>query len=213
MNTKKRQKPYLTIRRYSFTLVETLIVLTIVALVASVVTINAKKAMRSMRFQQEVSQFVESLRVAQDLMLIANADVHVKIKAEESGIKYWIETDKPLLKALEAHLKKTKVFKTVHHVVHASGKEGLIDLKFLSNGFVMSSGNIQLSSVINNDPSSLLIANIFLKGFPSPIFSSQKVGSNEITDLKKETELIQMTFHEIQMIQSQSPPPKGGGLE
>lgn len=207
MNTKKRQRHYLTIKQFAFTLVETLIVLTIVAIVASVVTINAKSALRNERFQSEVVEFVELLKLAQDLMLIANADVHVKIQADEKekAIKYWIETDKPLLKSFDSLIKKTRFLKTVHHVAYSPSKEGLIDLKFLSNGSVMSSGNIQLSSKLPNDDSSLLIANIMLKGSPSPIFSTKKLLNEESADfMNKDAALIQMTIQEIQMIQNEN---------
>jgi len=206
MNTNVRQKPYLMIRLQRYTLVETLIALTIIALIASVVAINAKKAVRKERFQSEVAEFVDTLRTAQDLMLIAGADVHVKIKEDkgEKAIKYWIETDTPLVKAFDPLIKKIKFLKTIHHVAYKGSQEGLIDLKFLSNGSMMSSGNIQLSSIIQNDSSSILIANIMLNGRPNPIFSTERLLSKDLDLMNKDATLIQMTSQEILMIQNES---------
>ena len=190
-------------KRLHFTLIELLIVLTIIALIAGVVGINIQKALRDQRFKSEVAAFVDRLRLAQDMMLIVDADVHFKIEANdtEKVIKYWIETDKPFSTTFDPFIKKVCCLKTTHHVSHALGKDGIIDLKFLSKGSVMSYGNIQLFSGIKNDPTSLLAANIMLNGYPSPIFSTERKQNDETNDLtSSDATITQATIHEIQMI-------------
>jgi len=191
--------------KLQFTLIELLIVLTIIALIAGVVGINIQKALRDQRFKSEVSAFVDRLRLAQDMMLIVDADVHFKIEANdtEKVIKYWIETNKPFSKSFDPYIKKVCSLKTTHHVSHALGKDGIIDLKFLSKGSVMSSGNIQLFSGIKNDPTSLLGSNIMLNGYPSPIYSTERLIQDQLNDFTTtDSTITQTTMHEIQMINS-----------
>lgn len=191
------------LRHKSFTLIEMLMVLSIIALIAGVIGINMQKAFRDQRFKSELAGFVDHLRLAQDLMLIADADVHFKIEANESerSIKYWIETDKPFAKHFERFLKKVGTLKTIHHVSHVSGKDGLIDLKFLSKGSVLTSGNIQLSAAKNSEEKNTLIANVMLKGYPGPIFSSNAKNSELLeTQETDDSSQILATIQEIQMI-------------
>lgn len=177
-------------------------VIAIIMLVAGVVAINAQKALKDQQFRTETSAFVDRLRLAQNLMLIAKADVHFKIEANETekSIKYWIETDREFSPSFEKYIKKVAVFKTVHHVSHASGKDGIIDLKFLSGGSTMSSGNIQLSCGNIHDPLNPHIANINLNGYPSPIFSSRKKQEEGQDFNTKDRELSQATIQEIKAI-------------
>lgn len=190
--------------RLRFTLIELLIVLTIIALIAGVVGINIQKAMRDQRFKSEVATFVDRLRLAQDMMLIAGADVHFKVEANEAEkqIKYWIETDKSFSKAFDPFIKKVCFLKTTHRVSHASGKDGLIDLKFLSKGSVMSSGNIQLYGGKFQDATHLA-TNVMLNGYPSPIFSSEKIQNSDTSEIgKQDANITTITIHEIQLINS-----------
>jgi hypothetical protein len=177
-------------------------VISIIMLVAGVVAINSQKALKDQRFQTEAMNFVDRLRLAQNLMLIGNADVHFKIEANEAekSIKYWIETDRPFPKSFDNYIKKVSVLKTIHHVAHPQGKDGLIDLKFLSGGSSMTSGNIQLSCGNIHDPANPYVAYITLNGYPSPIFSTTKKPV-EVQDFSnKDRELSQATIQEIRAI-------------
>lgn len=182
-----------------FTLIEMLVVITIIALIAGVVGINSQKALNEQRFQSEVATLVDRLRLAQDLMLLVDADVHFKIEANENAIKYWIETEKQFSPQFDTFIKKVSVLKAIHHVAHPLGKDGVIDLKFLSKGSVISSGNLQLSTVYNSD--NFLIANIPLNGHPSPISSILKKKDDDLSELlMADTHLTHSTIQEIQMV-------------
>lgn len=190
-----------SLRRLHVTLIETLIVISLIALIAGVVSINAVKAMNYQRFTSEVAEFTDRLRLAQNLMLIAGQDVHFKIQANESEkeIAYWIETNQFLEKSFESFIKKKGRLKAIKHIAHASGKDGIIDLKFLSGGSVMSSGNIQISTK-SHDKKKPLIANIMLKGYPSPIYSTTGKKVFETIDQTEDNLITEKTYAEIQMI-------------
>lgn len=186
------------IKRQHFTLIELLVVLTLIALIAGVVGINSQKALYHQRFQSEVSEFADRLRLAQNLMLVADSDVHFIVEANDKGIKYRIETDTPFSPHFDRFIKQEGTLKAVHHVSHNAGKGGIIDLKFLSKGSVMTPGNIQLVSG-KQGSENLFEANIMLHGFPSPIVISEK---KVIEDLEpnKNANLTRIMVQEIQMV-------------
>ena len=66
------------------TLLESLIVISILAIAAGVIGFSVNRALREQHFKTEVELVVDYLRLAQNLMLIMNADVHVIFKAAES---------------------------------------------------------------------------------------------------------------------------------
>ncbi|QLH36565.1 MAG: type II secretion system protein [Parachlamydiaceae bacterium] len=75
-------QPSLKSKRF-FTLIELLIVLMVLALASGVIGFSVHRALREQRFKTEVELVADSLRLAQNLMLIMNADVHVTFKADE----------------------------------------------------------------------------------------------------------------------------------
>lgn len=168
------------IHRRAITLIEVLIVLSILSLAAGIVAVGLNKAVVDQRFRTEVSMIVDSLRLAQDLMLVLGTDVHVHFAEEKSeGIKYWIELEtslpenvqrevlreKPLLKAIKGVFLADKLLTEV--------QESHLDVKFLSNGAVMSKGVIRLAtSSDENVPKGTLESFICLAGYPRPIASS-----------------------------------------
>ena len=74
-----------TIRRVPFTLLEILLVLSLIALIAGLVGISVHKMYISQRFRNEVSLVVDQLRLAQDMMLILDTDVHVIFSEDKAG--------------------------------------------------------------------------------------------------------------------------------
>ena len=82
-------------KTHPFTLVEILIVMTLLLVVGGAVTINVRKAVIEQQYKTEVELVVDTLRLAQDLMLIVGADMHLKMKPAEGdkGLEYWLEAD------------------------------------------------------------------------------------------------------------------------
>ncbi len=186
------------IRRQYFSLIELLVVLTLIAAIAGVVAINSQKALYQQHFQSEVTEFADRLRLAQNLMLVADSDVHFVVEANDKGIKYRIETDTPFSPHFDRFIKKEGSLKAIHHVSHAAGKDGIIDLKFLSKGSVMTPGNIQLVSGLKGKEY-LFEANIMLHGFPSPIVVTEKKQNEEFAS-NYDANLTRIMIQEIQMV-------------
>ncbi|MEI8364843.1 MAG: prepilin-type cleavage/methylation domain-containing protein [Parachlamydiaceae bacterium] len=174
-------------RRLPITLLEVLIVFALLALVSGVVAISINKALIDQRFSTEVGQIVEELRLAQNIMSILKADVHVIFEEDvkKDGINYWLETDTLLPAHIKREVTRRKILKTVKGVflkdqLPGESHEGRLDIKFMSYGAVMSKGVLRLASTDNpNPPEGTLQSYICLIGYPHPITSSD---SKEKTD-------------------------------
>lgn len=167
-------------RRRHFTLIELILVMTLIALVGGVIAVNIGKAFQQQRFRSEVATVVDTLRLAQDLMLILQDDVHVIITQNEKGITFRIETESPLAKNWDAIIRRShKTLKAIHAVkfldqLQRPTKMGELDIKFLSGGTVMSRGVIRLSSTDDDTVTNALRSAICLRGYPHPIISRQE---------------------------------------
>jgi hypothetical protein len=164
-------------RRLHLTLVEILIAIMILALVGGIIGINVTKALKEQRFRTEVDLMVDTLRLAQNLMLILGADVHVRIRtaSDKSGIEYALDVEGGVPKNWEPIIKRSqRLLKEVHGVSFRELQpfpivEGQLDIRFQSGGSTMSKGVFRLSSHENeNAPGALTVA-ICLKGYPHPI--------------------------------------------
>jgi hypothetical protein len=189
-------KSKIKVRRLPVTLLEIIIVMAILATVSGVVVISINKALVDQRFRTEVGLIIDELRLAQNLMLILDTDVHVHfaVSEKEQGIKYWLQLETSLPKNIQKEvLRKRKVLKTVKGVFLADElltavKEKHIDVKFLSNGSVMSKGIMRLaSSDSESPPKGTLQRFVCLAGYPKPILSS---------DTKEEAEKLCKSLEE-----------------
>ncbi len=187
-----------TIRRQAITLFELLIVIAIISLVSGVVAISINRAVLDQKFRTEVSQVVEALRLAQDLMLILGTDVHVHFETDnkEGGIKYSFELETALSPNIQAEiLRKRKNLKTIKGVFFRDElpmeiQEKHIDVKFLSNGAVMSKGIMRLASTDNENPPEGTLQNyICLSGYPKPISSSETLENAQMLCTEIENDL------------------------
>lgn len=155
---------------------EIMIVIGIIITIAGLVGINVSKALREQRFRSEVDLVIDELRLAQDLMLTFNGNVHVKIWPNESqtGFEYGLAFDHPMPFQWSRELQRTHpVLREIHYVdiypkADYDEKSKGMDIKFLSGGAVMSTGVLRLStSLTRNDPGALE-SYICLPGHPSP---------------------------------------------
>lgn len=183
------------------TLVELLIVIAIIGSVAGVVGISIQKALREQRFKNEVEEFVSTLRLAQNLMLITDADIHVKVveAGDDKGIAYAIESDRKLPEGWDRELKRApKTFKAIHHVSYDQASGGALDLHFFSNGAVMSQGNIALSTADTKHPAYALVRYIWLPGYPAPIRAHLEPKENNSGN----SDITAITVQEIRSLQN-----------
>lgn len=202
-----------TYKRSFITLIELLLVIAIMLSVAGLVGINIRKAFFEQRFRSEVSAVVDTLRLAQDLMLLLNADAHVLFADDASGqgIKYWIEVEKPLSDNWSRELMRKRPNLRAIHLVEMDDKVSTIkiqdklDIKFLSGGLIMSQGILSLFSDDQKDREWVLKSYIELPGYPKPIVSTYK----EIKDNSREMDMVdQLTrdmMNEIQQRKDKVP--------
>lgn len=160
-------------------MIEILIVLAILAMCIGVIGFNTFKAVREQRFQTEVSQVVDDLRLAQNLMLIMNTDSRMKFTSEDKLIKYWLEFDQQLVKNWGRELQREpKTLKYIQFVnfqdeLNKEHVVGSAEVRFLSGGSVMSRGVMRLSTSINDDARGALVRYVHLPGYPSAIVSTE----------------------------------------
>lgn len=136
---------YSIARRAYFTLIEMLLVLGIIAVIGGVVALGVNNAVTQQRFYAEVSVITEKLRLAQDLMLILNSDVHAKFEKRDDSITFGIETESALYGGWEIEIKRGVKLRSIDAVTFGD-EENNIDLKFFSGGTIMSKGVLALSS-------------------------------------------------------------------
>lgn len=168
-------------RRY-VTLLELIVVIAIVAMVSGVVAISVNKALVEQRFRSEVGRIVDELRLAQDLMLVLGRDVHVRFAElkDNKGNEYWIDHETALSGYIQKELSgRKRPLVTIKGVrfgdeAHKEPGEEQIDVKFFSNGAVMSKGIMRLATTDKEPlPEGALQAYICLPGYPMPIAQSE----------------------------------------
>jgi type II secretory pathway pseudopilin PulG len=202
----KRQRRFLT-------LLETLIVLSILSLFVGLIGINVNKAVHEQRFRTEASTVLEMLRTAQYLMLILDNDVHVKINKSNNSINIHIETVCPLSPNWEKLITKPKEFTTIHIInftdrtADAKSASGTIDIRFLSNGYVMSQGIMRLATAEAAGGQGGLESFICLPGYPSPLsLTEERPKEPDCFSLQQDgfTNMTATLMHEIQSLKASS---------
>lgn len=200
-----------SVLRLYFTLLEVLVVITILCLGATLTGIKLKEAYQEQRFLSNVSQVTSLLRTAQDLMLLMDTDVHFKMKwnDDQNAFEAWLEAEKSL-----THLpfaKNTKESKkdlnfrkqllssivSYNYKGHSGDQQTSDDKKELDLLFSFGSssqGLLTLSPLKKNDSSEDHFHNdyqIDLVNYPRPIESHvMRKNENEPEDIMKESQKL-----------------------
>lgn len=205
-------------KRY-ITLMELLMVIVIMSIVSGVVGISIVYAKKDQHFRTEVSIVMDKIRLAQNLMLILGKDVFVRFKTDPDGqgINVSLDFDEILTKGWSKELKKDANLKEIRSInfndnlntgtSQNQSKRGELELKFLSNGAVMSSGILRLAVAENDNDAGSLVRYICLPGYPQAIYPAAenpealkcKLGPSGETDLDRR--LTQYTIEEIPVYQ------------
>lgn len=206
------------VRRLHITLVEILIVITILSLVAGVIGININRALMTQRFRTEVDLMVDTLRLSQDLMLILDTDVHLKVKAREDkkAIEYWLEVEGGVPKVWEPVIGRSRRTLDVTHMVNFVEQQPFpipegdqLDIRFQSGGSMMSKGVFRMST--HEEPYVLgsLTRAICLRGYPHPIVSVPETEKSEECEEEEDTDFHnRLTFYTTQEILEDVAPEK-----
>jgi type II secretory pathway pseudopilin PulG len=159
---------------------ELLVTIAVLAIIAGAATIGIVRAAFEQRFRSEAAVVVDQLRLAQDLMLILNTDVHVKFgpSKEKDSIEFWLTVERELPESIKREfVEKKQLLKTIkgvffHDQLEESAVKDQLDIKFQSKGIVMSRGVMRLAtSDQENPPDNVLQTYICLAGYPRPISS------------------------------------------
>lgn len=102
--------------RYSFTLLEILLAITIASLIASVIGIQASNLLSHYFFKQEIETFTTTLKEAQWLAVAFETDIQIHLFEEKGTFYYLLQSDEPFTKIpLDRQKKKLAQVKKIFH--------------------------------------------------------------------------------------------------
>jgi type II secretory pathway pseudopilin PulG len=198
-------------RKLCMTLIELLIVISVLAIATGVIGININRMLREQHFKTETEFVVDYLRLAQNLMLIMDADVHVNFKAapDNKSIEMWLEVDNQIkdLRFLNLITQKRKQFTYIRFINldDPDGAKDVVDVKFLSKGSVMSKGIMRIATNENSNDQGTLEAFICLPGYPKPIFSTKAENDDPACNESKQNDFdFRLTTFTIQEINAKT---------
>jgi len=164
----------MTLRKSYITLVELLIVLSLIALVAGAVGWNIAGMQRQEKFYAAVGQVVDKLHAAQELMLIYNDDVTVEIQKQRDG-SYLIglKTGSPMTTRLGNLITAATAVEGLGSVAFSTENRLLetdrLELKYAAVGHRTPEGTLILSAYPTITAEGPLRTMIYLTGYPLPI--------------------------------------------
>ncbi|ADI39245.1 putative membrane protein [Waddlia chondrophila 2032/99] len=167
------------VRRRFLTLIEMLIVVSILLFVSGVIGFNIRRALMTQRFNTETALFVDSIRLAQDMMLILSRDVYLKVRpwSQDQGMEYFIEVEGGVPKEWESVIKRShRVMESVHYISFERqdsfpSQPGMLELRFQSRGSMMSKGELRFSSHEDPFTGAAMRRAVCLRGHPQAITS------------------------------------------
>jgi prepilin-type N-terminal cleavage/methylation domain-containing protein len=159
----------LRIQKRFITLIELMIVMTIISVIAAVVGINVAKILRQERFSTAVITVTERLQQAQERMLILGEDVIVTLSLEDGHLEITdtIQRKLPRRNSVSTRIRGIEKFIFTHE--DGSESENDLRIEFRSNGSRMTKGRLEFLGPKN--------AVIDLSGYPTVISSRPKDAS------------------------------------
>lgn len=155
------------IYRSCFTLMEMLVVMTLIVIVAGAIGMNVAGALRETRFRSGTELVLDKLQMAQDLMLIMDQDIRIKFDKVDGQLRCLFEVDAKLTPALRVIMNKNTDIAGIQNweFVEADSHrklEGKFNLEFGGGGTKMSRGVLHLQGADREEI-------IPLPGYPSPL--------------------------------------------
>lgn len=158
-------------RKNFFTLVELLIVLCLIGVAATLTGIKTYAMYKEQRFLSESQQILHQLAMAQDLMLILDTDVEVKLlKDPQQQVVSKIFVEKPLPKAWKKLIEKPLILTAIDTYQFEQSTNQPLTLHFSLGQ--MSQGFLYVKSSSNQKKA------IYLAGYPKPLTTLHS-GSDE----------------------------------
>ena len=139
-----------SVRRSYFTLLELLMVLFLISFGVLLTGVKVKEMYHEQRFFSEAQKVLSHLTMAQDLMLITDADVYFKFAPDPQDrdkLQFWLEVEKPFEEAW-AHFIERKVnleaIRSYEFIDHRERDYHRHDLALLFSSGAMSQGELTL---------------------------------------------------------------------
>lgn len=174
-------------KRIYYTLLEVIVVIALLSMVGGIMAFKVRGFVAEQRFRDEVTNVVDHMRVAQELMMIMNADVYLWFESFPDRIEVSIRTDQKLAgnwnRILLKDPLKIKYARVIefHGSDHAvKGKSNVIELRFRSGGSVMSYGVLRLATG-QYWREGVFEKFISLKGYPHPIVTENTCDNFALT--------------------------------
>lgn len=188
-------------RRYAFTLMEMMIVMSIMALALTVTGIQVGRFLREQHFLNDVAHVIRALQSAQDLMMVLNLDIQLKMAHDpkEQGIVYELELEKKAQKSWEKIIERpNKALKYLTSIVYIA-PDGYqetsalgITLNFPAGGVSMTKGTLILNGTSGVEKK------ILLKGYPYPFDTKyQEASSTDPFEERREDESFKHVMMEL----------------
>jgi prepilin-type N-terminal cleavage/methylation domain-containing protein len=190
------------LRRDAFTLIEIMVVMLIMTLALTVTGIQVTRFLKEQHFLNDVSHVIRSLQSAQDLMMVLNLDIQLKMthNPKEQGIVYEFALEKKAQKSWEKIIERpNKALKYLSSIVYVApdGYQETSDLgitlNFPAGGVNMTKGTL----ILRGGPSGME-KKISLKGYPYPFDTKyQEASSVDPFEERREDESFKHVLMEL----------------
>jgi type II secretory pathway pseudopilin PulG len=165
------------VKKSYFTLLELLIVLFIISFGVILTGVKIKEVYREQRFLSAAHQVLNHLAMAQDLMLIMDTDVQVKIAPdqEKEHLTIWLEIEKPIEEPWARLMERKLSLAAIQSFEFEGSRKKELTLQFSLGQ--MSKGTLILfeEEQGKGHRSEKREFKITLLGYPSPIGAPEKV--------------------------------------
>jgi type II secretory pathway pseudopilin PulG len=159
------------VKKSYFTLLELLVVLFIISFGIILTGVKIKEVYQEQRFLSESQRVLSHLIMAQDLMLITDADVRFKIAKDPKSnqLMFWIEIEKPLEELLARFVERKQKLEAIQSFQFEDTHKNELTVLFSLGR--MSQGTLHLSEAEEKNAhlSDKRHVQIELTGYPSPL--------------------------------------------
>lgn len=184
-------------RKRHLTLMEIMIVISIIALTAGFIGMNIAQAIREQRFRAEVGRVTDLLGLAQDLMLVMDVGTVVIFEQESKtkGIQMRMETTLPLpARWQHVFMRPQAPLSYVHWIEFENEdeqeKEGRLEIRFLSSGIGMSRGTLRLSTSASDSDLGALSSYLCFPGYPKALVVKSKADGEPACDFDAQESML-----------------------
>lgn len=186
------------IKKSCFSLLELLIVLLIISFGMTLTGIKIKEIYQEQRFLSEAQQVLNHVSMAQDVMLIMDTDVQVKIAShKETGqMQIWLEVEKPMDDSWVRLIERKITLSAIHSIEFGENVAKDLTLQFSFGR--MSAGKLILFETEKDQPrhSKSRQFEIELLGYPAPL-GVKRLDSIKQTKAERSEDLYPAEVYEI----------------